>query len=175
MQNCGFEVTALDNMKDFWPAGTMNRHFYVLDGDILRPRLTRKFEMVTCISVLEHIRQSERAVASMASLLEEGGHLVLTFPYNEREYCENVYGLPGSNAPRDVAHVTQAFSRKELDRWTRENGLTILEQQYWKFFTGPFWTVGERVFPPEQVGHDDLHQIGCLLLEKPLGKDGNIR
>src|ERR1700730_11622696 len=54
---CGYLVTAIDNIGDYWPRGMYNRHFYVLDEDIRHPRMDRKFDAVTCISVLEHISQ----------------------------------------------------------------------------------------------------------------------
>ena len=136
------------------------------DDDIRCPRLDRKFDMITCVSVLEHIPQYDSAIASMAALLAPGGRLVFTFPYNETEYCENVYTLPGSNASGETQHTARAFSRKELNRWTSENGLTVVNQEYWRFFTGRFWTQGEWVCPPLPVGQEAQHQISCVVFER---------
>lgn len=97
MRNCGSLVTATDNVRDYWPFGMVNRHFYVIDDDITATRLSDKFDLITCISVLEHIQKSDDAVRNMLSLLKSNGHLILTFPYNEKSYVRNVYKLPGSS------------------------------------------------------------------------------
>src|ERR1044071_2208160 len=57
LRNCGYVVTAIDNVRDYWPEGMVNRHWTVLDGNIVKDGggLTQKYETVTCVSVLEHI------------------------------------------------------------------------------------------------------------------------
>ncbi len=97
MRNCGFLVTATDNVRDYWPRGMVNRHYHVIDDDITDTHLSGVFDFITCVSVLEHIQRSDDAVGNMLSLLAEGGHLVLTFPYTEQSYVGNVYELPGSS------------------------------------------------------------------------------
>ena len=37
IRTCGPLVTAIDNIKDYWPVGMTNRHYHVLDEDILEP------------------------------------------------------------------------------------------------------------------------------------------
>ena len=84
MRTCGFMVTAMDNVTHYWPNGMVNRHYHVLDDDILAPRTSGPFDFVTCVSTLEHIRNHDLAVRMMFSLLRPGGLLVLTFPYNNK-------------------------------------------------------------------------------------------
>jgi len=166
MSSCGFVVTAVDNIRDYWDHDAINRHFYIINDDITNTRLTERFDFISCISVLEHIKNYNSAVKSMFSLLNPGGHLVLTFPYNEKNYTENVYKLPGSSVKEDYSFITQAYSRKELDMWMSENDGKILEQEYWRFYTGEFWTLGEMVSPPVQVNNHEAHQISCVLIQK---------
>lgn len=166
MRACGFLVTAIDNIRDYWPQGMFNRHYHVLDDDILDPRTPGPFDFITCVSTLEHIREHARAVRMMFSLLRPGGRLVITCPYNETAYVPNVYALPGSIGADKYPFVTQAFSRRELEQWTRENDARVLAQEYWRFFDGPFWTIGERVIPPARATSMDLHQISCIALVK---------
>jgi len=52
MRNCGFLVTAIDNVHDYWSSGMINRHYHVIDDDITATRLTDTFDLITCISVL---------------------------------------------------------------------------------------------------------------------------
>ncbi len=122
---------------------------------------------MTCISTLEHIDKYEDAVASMFKVLKPGGHLVLTFPYNERKGVDNVYLLPESGArgkPR--AYGTRVYSREDVDRWCKTHGASVSNQEYWRFFTGEYWTIGEFETPPQKVAASDLHQISCVVFKK---------
>jgi 2-polyprenyl-3-methyl-5-hydroxy-6-metoxy-1,4-benzoquinol methylase len=168
MRTCGFLVTATDNIRDYWPSTITNRHFFVIDDDITETRIRKTFDFITCISVLEHIPRHDDALRSLSALLNPGGHLVVTFPYNEDAYVPNVYELKGSTTKEQFPFVTQAFSRRELDKWVSDNRLTIQEQEYWQFFTGEYWTIGERVTPPTPVSKEEKHQLTCLLLLKPI-------
>lgn len=166
IRTCGPLVTAIDNVKDYWPVGMINRHYHVLDNDILTPTVQGPFDLVTCISTLEHIRDHDRAVKMMFSLLRPGGRLLLTFPYCEHTYVENVYALPGSIGADKYPFPTQVFSRQKVERWRTENVVTLINQEYWQFSTGSFWTIGDPIVPPLKVGPADLHQLSCLALEK---------
>jgi len=166
MRNCGFIVTAIDNIRDYWKTGMINRHFYVIDDDITNTKLLEKFDFITCISVLEHITNFKDAVKCMFSLLNSGGHLVITFPYNEDHYIKNVYELSESNVTTEYPFVTQVYSRNEIDQWLSENDGSIVEQEYWKFFTGDYWTCGEMIVPPIQVNKSSKHQISCIIIKK---------
>lgn len=61
------------------------------------------FDLITCLSVLEHIPSDRKAVSQMWSLLEPGGRLVLTVPCMkqplEQYISHNQYGVlePGSD------------------------------------------------------------------------------
>jgi SAM-dependent methyltransferase len=166
MRTCGFLVTAMDNKGDYWPSAMTNRHYFVIDDDITKTMIHETFDFITCISVLEHIQEHDSALRSLSRLLNPGGHLVITFPYNEKTYAPNVYEVEGSASRGRFSFVTQAFSRKEVETWVSANPLTIVEQEYWRFFTGKYWTVGERVLPPVPVSRDQEHQLSCLLLTK---------
>ena len=143
-----------------------NRHFFVIDDDITKTNLTQSFDLITCISVLEHIQTPDDAVHNMFSLLKPNGHLILTFPYTEDSYIRNVYELPNSSYGQDVSYVTQSYSRRDLERWLNADQARVIEQQYWQYWSGEHWTVGDQVIPPKQVGKEDNHQMTCILLKK---------
>ena len=166
MRNCGFLVTATDNVHDYWPSGMLNRHFHIIDDDITETRLSETFDLITCISVLEHIQKPDDAVRNMFSLLKPNGCLILSFPYNEGSYVRNVYELPRSSYGQGAPFITQSYSRREIDRWVRENHATILDQEYWQFWEGDHWTVDKQVIPPKSVTANDKHQLTCILLRK---------
>jgi SAM-dependent methyltransferase len=64
---------------------------------------TASFDLITCISVLEHIPQDKSVIETMWSLLRPGGKLILTFPCMaqplEQYISHNQYGVlsPGDD------------------------------------------------------------------------------
>lgn len=166
MRNCGFKVTAIDNVKDYWPKGMINRHYLVIDDDITNSKLDQKFDLITCISTLEHILEFDKAIDNMSNLLNSGGKLVITFPYNENKYCPNVYKLNNSKAPKDLSFITQAYSREQINNWCKKHKFSVIEQEYWRFFTGEYWSTGEKLPLPEKSSESQNHQISCVVLKK---------
>jgi 2-polyprenyl-3-methyl-5-hydroxy-6-metoxy-1,4-benzoquinol methylase len=166
MRLCGCLVTAIDNIHDYWPTGMINRHYHVINDDITNTGLTTEFDLITCISVLEHIEKPDDAIQNMFSLLKPTGHLILTFPYNEQAYEPNVYELQGSAYGKGRTYITQSYSRTELERWLKENNGVIVDQEYWQFWDGDHWTVGNQILPPKRVSSDHKHQLTCLLISK---------
>ena len=167
LRNCGFLVTAIDNIRDYWSFGMINRHYCVLNDDITDSRLDQTFDFITCISVLEHIEEHVAAIKNIFKLLNPGGHAILTFPYNENNYIKNVYDIPGSDVKVKYPFITQVFSRNELDKWLKENNGILIDQEYWKFYAGDYWTIGNMIDRPIQVGRNELHHITCILIQKP--------
>jgi len=143
-----------------------NRHYHVIDNDITDPSLRDKFDLITCVSVLEHIEKYETAVQNMFNFLVPFGYLILTFPYTESRYVRNVYKLPGSSYGQNNPFICQSYSRNELNRWLQENSGVIIEQEYWHFWDGDYWTVGSQIIPPRKVSVEDKHQISCILIQK---------
>ena len=166
LRHCGSVVTAIDNVSDYWPFGMSNRHYHVIDDDITSTNLTNQFDLITCISVLEHVIEFNAAIKNMVSLLRRGGYLVLSFPYSEETYIPNVYDLKNSSYGQNAQYVTQAFSREELDFWCKDNKISIVEQEYWRFWEGPHWTVNKQIIPPEMTSASKSHQLTCILLKK---------
>lgn len=174
IHNCGFAVTATDNVRDYWDEGMVNRHWHVLNDDITRTTLAEaSFDVVTCISVLEHIKAHQSAVESMIRVLKPGGRLILTCPYNEREYSPNVYALPASIVGASVPYIGQSFSRAELDGWLKSTGAEVIAKEYWQCWTGRLWSCGEQVAPARRSDESSEHQLICLGLQKPVERRGD--
>jgi hypothetical protein len=102
----------------------------------------------------------------MAQLLNPGGFVVLTFPYNEGHYERDVYRLPLASYGKDHAFIGQVFSRQEVDGWCAENDLVIVEQDYYEAFTGDLWTFGTALHPLKRATRDSRHHLSCILLQK---------
>ena len=166
MRNCGSFVTATDNISHYWPDGMVNRHYHIVDDDITATHIKERFDLITCVSVLEHIERADDAIRNLFSLMNPSGHLLLTFPYTRGNYIRNVYELPGSSYGQGAPYITQSYSRVELERWIQENQAMIVEQEFWQFWAGEYWTVGAQILPPKKVGIKDKFQLTCLHLRK---------
>ncbi len=166
MRNCGFLVTATDNIIDYWTDGMFNRHYHIIGDDITKSNIKGKFDFISCISVLEHVSAFNNAIDCMTGLLDQEGHLILTFPYNEKKFINNIYKHQNAGYGQDLPYICQVFSRKELDYWEQTYQLKIISQEYWQFFTGEYWTIGEQICPPKEVTKDALHQLTCIAFKK---------
>ncbi len=167
LADCGFQVRAIDQGGSYWSGGLFNRHFLVRADDITCPTTDRKFDFITCISVLEHIVDHTAAILGMYGLLRPTGRLVLTCPYNEREFVENVYLLPGAGYGRSAPYICRVYSRREVDRWIEATGANLLQQELYTAFSGELWTFGERLVPPRLSSPSEPHHLTCIVLEKP--------
>jgi len=163
LANCGYNVTAIDEGNSYWAHRVTNRHHYVLRDDITNPSIEGGFDTVTCVSVIEHVRDHEAAIRGIRSLLNPGGHAIVSVPYDERRFIDNVYALPGVSYGVDAAYVCRVYSRREVQRWLAE-GFEIVRQEYYRIFTGDLWAFGERLRPPVKTGADEPHHLTCLLL-----------
>jgi len=165
MRQCGYIVTAIDNVRHYWDHDMINRHYHIIDEDITKPQLQQKFDFVSCVSVLEHIHDHARAVRKMFNLLAAGGHLAMPFPYCDDRYIRNAYALPGAGYGKGLPYICQVFSRNEVLLWLAENHGQLVCQEYWEFFDGEFWTFGRQLPIPRRVDRSQRHQLTCLLLK----------
>jgi SAM-dependent methyltransferase len=166
LANCGFDVTATDEKGSYWGFDFFNHHYPVIEDDIKNSKLTKKFDFISCISVLEHIPEADEAVKGLFDLLEPNGYLLVTFPFNKNDFVENVYKLEGAGYGQNAPFICQLFSQKEVNNWLKDNGGTIIEQNYYEIFTGEFWTFGEKLYPPRQVDENSNHHLTCILIQK---------
>jgi SAM-dependent methyltransferase len=166
MASCGAVVTAIDNVTDYWPAGMVNRHWHVIDDDIQRTKLSKVFDMVTCISTLEHIKDYNAAVHNVMRLLRPGGCFVLTCPYTDREFVEDAYRAAGADPEMArLPYICRSYSRAQLDEWLR-GGAELVEAEYWRGWTGRHWATGSRIAPPEPSSREGDHNHACFLIRR---------
>jgi SAM-dependent methyltransferase len=166
LRNCGFVVTAIDNVRDYWADCEINRHWEVLDVDITNPgEFTGSFDAVTCISVIEHVVEHEEAVCNMARMLVPGGLMIITTPYNHQQYSANVYARPDALYGQNLKFICRSHSAKEIEQWERL-GLRLKRRELWRLFTGPVWATGQRISWEQAPSEVAPHQLGCFEFEK---------
>jgi len=145
----------------------VNRHFHIINDDITDTKISNKYELITCISVLEHIKEFNTAIKNMFFLLKPKGFLIITLPYSNKKYIENVYEIKGSDAyQKKIPYICQSFAKENLSIWLKENNVTIIDQEYWQFYDGEYWSIGNQVIPPKIVDLEKKHQLACFLFQK---------
>lgn len=164
--NCGVVVTAIDNVRDYWEEGMVNRHWHVIQDDIQAPKLGGQFDMVSCISVLEHIKDHRSAMRNMMKLVRPGGHMVLTCPYTDGEFVADTYRVPGAD-PESAkqVYICNSYSRAELNTWLNDGDAELVEEEHWRGFTGKHWAMGTRIAPPEPATKEGGNH-GCFLIRR---------
>jgi len=166
LHGCGFQTTAIDKMRDYWPWGMVNRHWKVLEVDITDLKgFHGPFDAVTCISVIEHIEDHETAVRNMLSLLAPGGQLIITTPYNHSESCPNVYLRKDAVYGQNFKIICRSSSASDIEKW-QQLGARLKRIEMWRLFSGPVWATGERVAWRQVQSEDEPHQLGCFEFEK---------
>ena len=91
-------------------------------------------DLITCVSVLEHIPDDQRAIRKMWSLLRPGGRLLLTVPCAARaaaEYTDrDKYGLLGTDERGFVFWQRYYDANLLAERLFREIGMPIYAEIY---------------------------------------------
>lgn len=145
-----------------------NHHIHVVKDNITKSRFDdASFDVITCISTLEHIPDFNKAISEMTRLLKPGGFLILTFPYQYEEFQEDVYKLKDSNAyDKHIKFITRSYSDKEISSWIEKHGLSEDKVSYYRGFEGKFWSTGKRIQFPFFVDNKKEANGICLTLKK---------
>lgn len=158
----GSEVIAIDHTA----ALTANPAYYVWNHDIQTKRFPQAFDMVTCVSTLEHVFNYEEGMDNMIASLREGGHLVLTIPLSINEFVPNVYQQEGNYYyDPSCSWLTRAFSAAMVEAWVRKHGLKTVTERHYALFTGHGLGDGEPLKVPRPCTAQDFPDIGCYLFQ----------
>lgn len=167
LEHCGYNVTATDLKEGSYWANFSNRHIHVVKDDITNTNLKNKFDAVLCISVLEHIPNFSDAVAGMVNRLKKNGILIMTFPYSHDSYCDNVYQLDeADDIAKGFRYIGQSFSDNEIKMLCDKYGLSVIDTQFAKGWSGKYWRTGERYDFPVKVSSANEANMGCFLFKK---------
>ncbi|MDD5061370.1 MAG: class I SAM-dependent methyltransferase [Candidatus Marinimicrobia bacterium] len=164
---CGFKITAIDSWRSYWHHRIKNPYFNVVEDDILNPQIAGHFDMIFCISTLEHIKDHNLAVKNMFNLLNPGGYLLMTFPFNFGNYIGNVYDLPGAGWG-SKKHICQVFSQNEIQKWQKQLQFEIISHRFYRLFDGEYWSFGKSITPIE-TDIDHPHQLSAIVIKKGKG------
>jgi cyclopropane fatty-acyl-phospholipid synthase-like methyltransferase len=166
---CDIRVQAIDNNQK-----QINQNKFckamIKKADILAPNINKvikdRFDMITCVSVLEHIGNYQLAVKNMVRLLNHKGIILFTFPFNYKEYHKSAYKIPGAGYGTGSKTLCQIFNEDVLIELERCYKIEVVMMEYWKVFSGLYWTFGKRIPYPVKVRWDQKHQMACVALRK---------
>lgn len=106
------------------------------------PAEESSIDLITCVSVLEHIPTDQRAIRKMWSLLRPGGRLLLTVPCAARaaaEYTDrDKYGLLGTDERGFVFWQRYYDSNLLAERLFREIGMPTYSEIYGEKVRGSY-------------------------------------
>lgn len=104
-----------------------NAEFYTIDLSI--QSLDRKFDLITCIDVLEHINDDRAALKNILAMTAK--YLILSVPLG-----------PLFKAEVDRMGHVHGYGRQELEGKLRDAGFEILKVIQWGF---PFYNIHRRI------------------------------
>lgn len=162
IRTCGPVVTAIDSIRGYWPEGTLfNRHWRVHDEDITKTTGREVFDLVLCVSVLEHITDPIAAMRGLHQRTAPNGHAIVTTPFGAMPHA-NVYTLPGTYAPHEP-YICRQSSPADLVDW-QVAGFDLIDAEYWRLFDSPYWSVGTLIRPPQRT--EQPASLGCFVLRR---------
>ena len=89
-----------------------------------------KFDVVTCMEMLEHVPQPELTLAELAALVRPGGHVIVsTINRTARAFLIAILGAEyvARMLPRGTHEYGRLIRPSELARWGRAAGLELRE------------------------------------------------
>jgi len=121
----GIDISKKEIYKARNLANIFGRNFTYDVKDILKFKPKKKYNIVLCSEVIEHLHVSEREVIeALKSFVNKNGFIVITVPNKEqlRNRARKLFGLP--EILMDRTHVKE-YNYKEIEKIIEDNGLKI--------------------------------------------------
>jgi 2-polyprenyl-3-methyl-5-hydroxy-6-metoxy-1,4-benzoquinol methylase len=118
-------ATDLEGAPERYPSGTQFHR-----GDIQEQKLPwpdRSFDSITCMHLVEHLRDHEMLFREIARLLKPGGRAYFETPHPKTVELPSAKGLFTLNFFDDPTH-TSVITPEALSRMTREAGLSVTKR-----------------------------------------------
>lgn len=135
LASCGARVTAIDIAPTALAVARLHLHESGLDVDYRETTVERlaesdagRFDLVTCMEMLEHVPDPESVVRAVARLLKPGGHAILSTL--NRTPAAFLLGIVGAEylarlLPRGTHRYDRFIRPSELARCARSAGFSV--------------------------------------------------
>ena len=138
LASLGAEVTAIDaSEKTINIAKAHARkvksqvtYLHTTTEDILSNKSNQKFDVITCLEMLEHVPDPSQTINEFSSLLSPKGNLFIsTINRNPRSYLFAVIGAEYilNLLPRGTHDYSKFIKPSEISRWIRSSNLVLKE------------------------------------------------
>ena len=136
MAHCGADVTGIDMGKA--PLSVARLHAMETDTDIDYQQITaeelaasdiERFDVVTCMEMLEHVPDPSSVIEACKQLVKPGGAIYFsTINRNPKSYLFAIIGAEYvmNMLPRGTHEYSKFIRPSELDSWCRDSGLDII-------------------------------------------------
>lgn len=128
----------------------------------------KKFDIVVCLNVLEHIKEDMKAVNNLYNLLKKGGKLILLVPVHRFLYGE---------IDRAIGHFRR-YDKNELTKGLKKSGFKIIFSRSINFLGALGWFLTGKILQKKIVGEGNIKIFNLLapvilsaenLIEPPVG------
>lgn len=128
----------------------------------------KKFDTVICMNVLEHIKNDDKALKNMYSLLKMGGTLLLLVPANQFAF---------GGLDENLGHIRR-YSKKEIMEKLEDVGYRIRTIRFLNFFGIWGWFLNSKLIKKSLLPENQLRLFDKLcppflnlekFIEPPLG------
>jgi 2-polyprenyl-3-methyl-5-hydroxy-6-metoxy-1,4-benzoquinol methylase len=150
LQDMGYKVDCIDSKGDPWHS--FNHHIELKKANILITPIQKQYDLVLCISTLEHIWHWPIAIERMSEIVNPGGYLIISVP-SGKESIDNV-----SNKG-----LTKQFGQYGRELTNMVTGKVI--SLHYRCFTSQTWGNGRRIHP-QQI-YNDKGNLLIAIIEKP--------
>lgn len=112
--------------------------------NLFYPNINKKYQMIGCYDVLEHIEEDRSAMANINLLMDENGIAVLTVPSMMQIWSNN-----------DVINKhKRRYTKKELKQKLGEAGFEVLYINHFMFFLYPLLWISSK-FLEKKIGKNN--------------------
>lgn len=128
----------------------------------------RKFDVVVCINVLEHIKGDDEALKNLYKLLKKGGFLILLVPAHQ-----SLFG----KIDESIGHIRR-YAKDELVKQLANFGFRIINCRKLNFLGAIGWFLAGRVLKESLVDENKIKVFNFIapfvlpledLIEPPIG------